>query len=76
MTSTQYQFKVDITCEGCVNALKKSLNKTFGQQLVSIDANVSTQLVNITIRSDDKPFTYDEVYDAVLKCGKAVTKLS
>jgi len=77
MTTNEYKFKVDITCEGCVNALKKSLTKTFGEKLVAVNADVQTQLVSVSINNhSSQPLPYDEVFAAVAKAGKPVTKLN
>ena len=75
-TSKEYQFKVDIPCEGCVNAIKRSLNKTYGDELCSVDADITTKLVKITIAKNGNPYTYDQVYDSLAKAGKTVTKLN
>lgn len=77
MSSTQeYQFKVDLPCDGCVNAVKRSLNKTYGTELANVDADLKTQLVKITISRNGEPYSYDQVYDALSKAGKTVTKLN
>lgn len=70
-----YEFKVEITCEGCVNALKNSLTKTYGDRLVNVDANVQTRHVVVTIKGDPLP-SYEEVTEAVKKTGKEVTTLN
>lgn len=77
MASTDYQFKVDMPCEGCVNAIKRSLGKTYGDELSSVDADLPTQLVKISIiAKGDKAYTYDQVYEALAKTGKTVTRLN
>lgn len=73
MAASEYQFKVDMPCEGCVNAIKRSLNKTYGDQLVAVDTDLSTQLVKVSL---NKEYTYEQVYEALAKTGKTVTKLN
>ena len=75
MASNEYSFKVDMPCEGCVNAIKRSLNKTYGSELISVDADLASQIVKINIAKSGQPYSNDEVYEALAKSGKTVTKL-
>ena len=70
-----YQFKVDMPCEGCVNAIKRSLNKTFGEELAAVDTDLSTQLVKVSLKSGGAAITYDQVKEALVKTGKTVTEI-
>jgi len=74
MPKQDYHFQVAITCDGCVKALNKSLTKTFGDKLVNWDANVDTKRVVVTIEDTALP-TYDDVMNAVKKCGKETSKI-
>ena len=77
MTSnTEYEFKVDIPCEGCVTAIKRSLGKTYGEELNSVEADLTTKLVRIKIAKSGEPYSYDQVYESLAKTGKTVTKLN
>ncbi|KAH9525878.1 Cytosolic copper metallochaperone [Dermatophagoides farinae] len=72
MSSTQtYKFKADITCQACVNAIQKSLKKTYGDELQSVDSNVENKDVTIVLvrQSNNEPYTYDQVYEALAKTG-------
>ncbi|KAH7640448.1 antioxidant 1 copper chaperone [Dermatophagoides farinae] len=79
MSSTQtYKFKADITCQACVNAIQKSLKKTYGDELQSVDSNVENKDVTIVLvrQSNNEPYTYDQVYEALAKTGRSITKLN
>lgn len=66
-----------MTCEACVNAIKKSLTKTYGTELVSVNANLETQLVDIEISpASGQPYSDDQVYAALDKTGRTITRLS
>lgn len=73
--TVNYKFKAEMTCESCVNAIKRSLTKTFGTELVSVDASVQTQIVDINIAKTGDPYTYDDVYNALAKTGRTISKL-
>ncbi|RWS01037.1 hypothetical protein B4U79_00131, partial [Dinothrombium tinctorium] len=49
-----YNFKVEITCDGCVNAIKRSLSKSLGDKLKNVDANVETKAVAVTVHYPDE----------------------
>ncbi|KAH9419200.1 uncharacterized protein LOC113793993 [Dermatophagoides pteronyssinus] len=77
-TTKTYKFKADITCQACVNAIQKSLTKTYGDELQSVDSNVETKDVTIVLarKSNEEPYTYDQVYEALAKTGRSITKLN
>ncbi|OTF70163.1 hypothetical protein BLA29_014845, partial [Euroglyphus maynei] len=60
--STIYKFKADITCQSCVNAIQKSLTKTYGDELQSVDSNVENKDVTVVLarKSGEEPYTYDQ----------------
>lgn len=71
--SKTFDFRVSMTCEACVNAVKRSLTKTYGAELVNVDVDLGKQLVQVTLSNPE--YTYDQVEQAVAKCGKAVTRV-
>lgn len=56
-----------------MNAVKRSLTKTYGAELVNVDVDLGKQLVQVTLSNPE--YTYDQVEQAVAKCGKAVTRV-
>ncbi|XP_076810243.1 copper transport protein ATOX1-like isoform X1 [Clavelina lepadiformis] len=62
-----YEFKVEMTCEGCSGAVTRILTKKLGA-----DANFNVDLAaqKVTITSD---LSQDELTEMLKKSGKAVT---
>lgn len=72
MPANVFEFGVEMTCEACVNAVKRSLTKTYGDQLESVDADLVAKRVKVALKGEQ---SYEQVYQALQKCGKTVTKL-
>jgi len=75
MSEQVFKFKVEMTCEGCVGAVKKCLQKAFGDQLKSVDTDLTTKTVVIRLDSTSRELTPEEVETALKKSGKEVTKI-
>jgi len=66
MTKT-FEFHVEMTCEGCVNAVKRILEKHKGQGVEDYQIDLSAQKVTIQGTLDEEAMT------AIIgKCGKDV----
>lgn len=77
MANTQtYKYKAEMACEACANAIKKSLTKSFGNALVSFDANLEQQTIEAVLDQTEKSFTYDEVYETMKKTGRNIEKIA
>lgn len=63
----QYQFNVEMSCSGCLNAVQKALGRVEGVSATDID--LATQTVNVTATTD-----YDTVYTAIAKTGKKINE--
>ncbi|KAG7198208.1 hypothetical protein KM043_005616 [Ampulex compressa] len=64
MASQVYEFNVEMTCEGCSNAVENVLNKKEGVNNVKINLQEKKVFVTSTLSSD-------EVLQALKKTGKA-----
>ncbi|GMM52100.1 copper metallochaperone [Starmerella bacillaris] len=63
-----YEFEVTMTCEGCVNAVNRVLNRLDGVQKVGI----SLEEQKVEVVTDDS-LEYQTVYDTIAKTGKKIT---
>ncbi|CAG2164744.1 unnamed protein product [Oppiella nova] len=70
-----YKFTVEMTCEGCVNAVKRCLTKAFGDRLSSVDTDLSSKSVVVVIDNSAHHYSHDDVFEAIKKCGKEVHKV-
>lgn len=77
MANTQtYKYKAKMACEACSNAIKKSLTKSFGNALVSFNANLEQQIVEAELDQTEKVLTYDDVYETMKKTGLNIEKIA
>lgn len=70
MSTVTYTFKVNVTCQSCVDAINRSLQKSFGSNLKSLVANVEAKEVILTLSPD---ISREQAYKALEKTGKAVS---
>ncbi|OAD57646.1 Copper transport protein ATOX1, partial [Eufriesea mexicana] len=59
-----HEFKVEMTCEGCANAVTNVLNKKEGVRKVEIDLQAMKVIVTSTLPPD-------EILQAIKKTGKS-----
>lgn len=64
MASQVYEFGVEMTCEGCSNAIKNVLNKKEGINDIEIDLKGKKVFVTSALSSD-------EILQTIKKSGKA-----
>ncbi|KAK9300263.1 hypothetical protein QLX08_007024 [Tetragonisca angustula] len=64
MTSQVHEFSVEMTCEGCANAVTNVLNKKEGIGNVQIDLQENRVFVTSALSSD-------EILQVIKKTGKA-----
>jgi len=63
-----YKFKVAMTCNGCLDAVKRSLNKNLGpDKIKSIEGDLKEQ--SVTVKTTG-PESEGEVLEIVKKAGK------
>uniref|UniRef100_T1KDU9 Uncharacterized protein n=1 Tax=Tetranychus urticae TaxID=32264 RepID=T1KDU9_TETUR len=62
-----FKFNAEITCEGCVNAIKRSLDRSLGDKLLNLESNVPEKSVTLTV---DDSVTQQQCLDALQKSGK------
>ncbi|CAD5234449.1 unnamed protein product [Bursaphelenchus xylophilus] len=67
--SQTYNFKVEMTCEGCANAARRVLGK-LGDKVQDIKIDVGAKTVSVTTTT-----TKEEIQTALEKTGKGVTPL-
>ena len=70
-----FRFKVDMTCEGCVNSVKRCLQKALGDRLKSVDTDLTTKTVTLVVDTSQQSYTADDIFATLQKTGKAVEKL-
>ena len=62
-----FNFNAEITCEGCVNAIKRSLDRSLGEKLLNFEASVPDRKVTLTV---DDSLTQQQCLEALQKSGK------
>ncbi|XP_052281252.1 copper transport protein ATOX1-like [Dreissena polymorpha] len=67
MPAQTYEFKMEMTCEGCSGAAKRVLGK-LGEKVSNIDADISSQKVTVT-----SELSADELLETLKKTGKTVS---
>jgi copper chaperone CopZ len=62
-------FRVEMTCGGCVNAVRNSLRKTLGEQMADLQIDLAARKVSVelVVRSD---LNEEQVLELLSKCGK------
>ncbi|KAI4495998.1 hypothetical protein M0802_008213 [Mischocyttarus mexicanus] len=68
MASQIYEFRVEMTCEGCVNSVQNVLNKKAGVNDINVNLDNKMVSVKTTLSSD-------EVLQTIKKTGKECTFL-
>lgn len=68
MASQVYEFRVEMTCEGCVNSVQNVLNKQAGVNDINVNLDNKMVSVKTTLSSD-------EVLQTIKKTGKECTFL-
>ncbi|XP_039281326.1 copper transport protein ATOX1 [Nilaparvata lugens] len=64
----QHEFKVEMTCEGCSNAVQRVLNKLKGQGVDDVQIDLKDQKVLVA-----STLSADELLETIKKTGKATT---
>ncbi|KAB7507255.1 Copper transport protein ATOX1 [Armadillidium nasatum] len=64
--SQVHVFTVEMTCEGCSNAVKRVLDK-LGDQVTDVDINLNEKSVHVT-----SSLSSDEILEKLKKTGKEV----
>ncbi|XP_012136652.2 antioxidant 1 copper chaperone [Megachile rotundata] len=64
MASQVYEFGVEMTCQGCANAVTNVLNKKEGVNDIQVDLDTKKIFVTSTLSSD-------EILQTIKKSGKA-----
>ncbi|RWS28544.1 hypothetical protein B4U80_01803 [Leptotrombidium deliense] len=61
-----------MTCDGCVGAVKRSLQKSLSDKLVNVDADWTTKLVDVTVRypNESEALSNEQLLELLKKCGK------
>ena len=72
---TTFRFKVDMTCDGCVNSVKRCLQKALADKLVSVDTDLTTKEVTVVVNTSQQKLTADDIFATLQKTGKSVEKL-
>lgn len=65
-----FEFKVEMTCEGCSGAVQRILDRHVGKGVEKFDINLQARTVTI-----ETTLTQDEITAILEKCGKQVTFL-
>lgn len=65
MSSQVHEFNVEMTCEGCSNAVKKVLGKLQGSGVNDVKIDMEKQQVSV-----DSTLTSDQLLEALQKTGK------
>lgn len=68
MAAQVYEFRVEMTCEGCVNSVQNVLNKKAGVNDINVNLDNKMVSVKTTLSSD-------EVLQTIKKTGKECTFL-
>ncbi|KAI3420830.1 hypothetical protein GPALN_014449 [Globodera pallida] len=69
-TNNVYKFHVEMTCEGCSNAVKRVLGK-LEDKVKLISVNLDTKEVQVESNSMSR----DEILEVLKKTGKAVSPI-
>ena len=67
-----FNFKVEMTCGGCENAVRNSLRKNLGDKLIDLQIDLTSRKVTVVIE-DTKQWTDKEMLELIFKCGKTST---
>ncbi|KAI1724342.1 heavy-metal-associated domain-containing protein [Ditylenchus destructor] len=65
--SNKYTFGVEMTCEGCSNAVKRVLGR-LGDKVSKVDIDLENKLVNV-----ETELSKEEIYETLKKTGKTVS---
>lgn len=63
----KYVFEVQMTCEGCANAVKRALGRLEGVK--SVEVNIQDQKVEVDTAPD---LTLEQVQQTIAKTGKKI----
>ncbi|XP_044736628.1 copper transport protein ATOX1 homolog [Chrysoperla carnea] len=61
-----FVYKVDMTCDGCANRIRKKLSGLNGQGLEDVDIDLENKLVKVTVNN----FTAEQILAEIKKTGK------
>ena len=62
-----FKFRVEMTCNACLEAVKRSLNRSLGEKLVSVTGDLQEQSVIVQTKG---PEDEQQVLALVSKAGK------